>query len=192
MSLELVTGPAVEPISVSELKLQQRITHATEDSLLSIYIAAARRKAEQLTRRAFITQTWRQRLDAFPSGEIKLLKPPVASITSVAYIDGAGDSQTLGSSLYTLDRHTMPGWLYPADGTTWPATDDVVNAVTITMVCGFGAAASDVPEDIKAWLLLVAGFLAANRESMDATGRIAELPGRFTDGLLDRWRVYGV
>lgn len=192
MSLELVTGPAVEPISVSELKAQQRITHSSEDTLLAIYIAAARRRAEKITGRALISQTWRQRLDAFPADEIKLLKPPVASITSVAYIDAAGDSQTLDSALYTLDRYTMPGWLYPAEDTTWPETASVVNAVTITMVCGYGAAASDVPDDIRAWLLLTAGFLAANREAMDATGRIAELPGRFTDGLLDNWRVFGV
>lgn len=195
MSLTLVAAPSVEPISLAELKLHVRTSGSAEDTLLAIYIAAARRKAEGELGRALVNQTWRQTIDFFPTennGEIKLLMPTVSSITSVTYIDADGDQQTLSAASYVLDSATSPGWLLPADGEEWPETDDVINAVSITFVAGYGAAGSDVPADIRSWVLLTAGFLYANREAMDATGRITALPDRWTDRLLDPHRVYGI
>lgn len=200
MALELVTGPSAEPISLTELKAHVRTSGSSEDTVLAIYIAAARRKAEGILGRALINQTWRLKLDAFGGTdsdgnsieEIKIAKPTVQSITSVAYIDADGDSQTLSSSAYSLDNSTLPGWLYPADGYEWPETDDVLNAVTITFVAGYGATSASVPDDIRAWLLMTAGFLYSHREAMDAEGRIAVLPDRFLAGLLDQHIVFGV
>jgi uncharacterized phiE125 gp8 family phage protein len=200
MSLELVTGPSVEPITVDELKAQVRTSSTAEDSLLAIYIAAARQAAEGELGRVLIDQTWRLKLDQFGGldsngcaiSEIRIPKPTVRSITSVTYIDADGDSQTLASDQYVLDSLVSPGWLYPADGVEWPETDDVLNAVTITFVAGYGATAATVPAPIRAWILLTAAFLYSHREFMSADGRITELPGRFTGSLLDPFRVYGV
>lgn len=200
MALELVTGPSVEPISLAELKLHVRTSGSAEDTLLAIYIAAARLKAEAELGRALINQTWRLRLDAFGGvdaageaiNEIKIPKPTVQSITSVTYVDTNEDTQTLATNQYTLDAVTSPGWLYPAVGVDWPETSETLNAVAITFVAGYGATAASVPADIRNWILLTAGFLYANREAMDATGRIMALPNRFLEGLLDPHRVYGV
>ena len=49
-----------------------------------------------------------------------------------------------------------------------------------------------VPQDLRSWMLLTIGFLYAQREAIDATGRMVELPARFYDGLLDAHRVYGL
>lgn len=194
MALTLVTPPAAEPISVAELKAHSRITSSAEDSLLAIYISAARQKCEGILGRVIINQTWAQTLDEFPSnyqGRIKLMMPKVSSITTLAYTDDAGAAQTLTGSDYTLVSDALPGYLYPTDD-YWPATDDVPNAVTITYVAGFGATSASVPDDIRAWCLLTAAFLYAQRESFDGTGRLADLPNRFCDSLLDKWRVFGV
>ena len=191
MSLTLITAPAIEPISLDEAKAQCRVDGAADDALITLYIQAARYACEELLCSALITQDWAQNIDEFQvAGDIKLLKPPVQSIVSVTYIDTAGATQVLAPEAYALDRATGPGWLFPADGTEWPSTDDVINSVTITMRCGFGDAAASVPGPIRAWMLLTIGTLYAQRESLDASGKVAALPGRFVDGLLDPWRRY--
>ena len=199
MSLNRTAEPAVEPISLAEARAQCRIDGTAEDDLLAIYIDTARRACEKLLSSALITQDWTQTLDAFPStGDIKLLKPPVQSILSVTYVDTAGATQTLASDAYVLDgvgdddEAAKTYWLLPADGTTWPATDDVINAVTISMRCGFGDEGADVPGPLRAWMLLNIGLLYAQREAVDATGKSVAVPGRFVDGLLDHWRQYGL
>lgn len=193
MALTLITPPAAEPISLAEARAQCRIAadDTAEDSLLAVYIQAARETAEHELGRALISQTWELTLDAFPAGEIKLGKPRVSAITSVQYIDAAGALQTMPSSDYVLDAATEPGWLLPADGITWPDTDDVVNAVVVRFVAGYGATSASVPAGVRQWLLLTVGALYAQREAIDATGRVAALPSRFVDRLLDPERVYG-
>lgn len=194
MALTLISAPAAEPITLAEAKAHCRVDTSDDDTLFAIYIAAARSKAEHITGRRFITQTWKQTLDAWPVGnDVQLLVPPVASISSVTYVDTAGTTQTLASTAYTLDAATGPaGWLLPADGTEWPDTDDVVNAIAITMVSGYGAAGSAVPSDLRAWMLLTIGYLYAQREAIDSTGRAAAIPERWCDALLDAHRVYGL
>lgn len=192
MSITLITAPEAEPISLAEAKAQCSVDSSDWDTLLTLYIQAARQKAEGELQRALITQTWEQRLDAFPDAEVMLEKPGVLSIVSVKYLDTSGVEQTLAPSAYALDAAASPGWLYPADGTTWPTTDDVINAVRIQYTAGFGPAAADVPAPIRAWMLLTIGYLFAQREAIDATGKAAAIPSRFVDSLLDPWRVYGL
>lgn len=191
MGLSLITAPAAEPISLAELKAQCRIDSSAEDALLGIFVQAARERAEQITGTALVSQTWDQTLDAFPAAEIELLKPPVSAITSVKYVDTSGVQQTYSSANYTLDSSTFPGWVLPAYGTEWPATRDQANAVTVRYVTGYANAAA-VPAAIKAWCLLTAGFLYANREALVIDGRVAEIPSRFVDGMLDPYRVWKV
>lgn len=192
MSLKLITPPAVEPISLEEARAQCTIDGADSDLLLAAYIQAARMQAEELTGCALITQEWEQRLDAFPAAEVKLVKPPVIAITSINYINASGTEQAIAGGAWVLDADTSPGWLFPAVGATWPSTASVINAVRIRYTAGFGAAGSDVPAPIRAWMLLTIGYLFAQREREDMSGRVAAIPGRFVDSLLDPWRQYGL
>lgn len=193
MALTLISAPSAEPITLAEARSQCRIDGTDEDALLTIAISAAREKAEHETGRRLITQTWRQTLDSFPAtSDIQLLVPPAASISQLQYVDATGALTTLASSAYVLDAAAGPaGWLLPADGTEWPDTDDVVNAVRIDIVAGYGADGLAVPANIRAWMLLTIGFMFAQREAIDVTGKAAELPGRWYDSLLDPHRVWG-
>ena len=193
MATILITHPAVEPISLAEARTQCRVDpdDTGEDALISIYITAARQAAEHQLGRALITQTWEQTLDAFPAGEIKLGQAKALAITSVKYVDTAGALQTMDPSAYTLDATQTPGWLLPADGASWPSTDDVINAVRVRFTAGYGAAAGDVPGSVRTWLLATVGTLYAQRESVDLAGRVGALPERFLDRLLDSERVWG-
>ena len=194
MGLKLVIPAASEPITLADLKLQCRVDTTDDDALLTACIAAARAKAENYTETALISQTWEQTLDAFPAAEIELRKPPVTSITSVTYLDAAGATQTLSSTLYTLDTATFPGWLLPKFNTLWPDTQGSANCVTMRYVTGYVNAAA-VPADIVAWLKLTGAFLYAQRESIVLLGRsetMVEIPSRYVDSLLEPYRVFKV
>lgn len=158
-AITLVTAPAAEPITAAQVKLiagyDSDLT-AHDDILADVLIPAARQDAEHRTGRKFISQTWDITLDAFPSAEIDLRCGlyPIASVTSVTYLDANGDQQTLDSGTYVLDvKDDLQPWLLLADGAEWPATYDSANAVVIRVVVGYGAAGSDVPKPALRWML---------------------------------------
>ena len=45
---------------------------------------------------------------------------------------------------------------------------------------------------MKAWILLTAAFIYAQREAMVLGGKVAEIPNRWVDSLLDPYRVFKV
>lgn len=192
MPLILITAPAAEPISLAEAKLHARVETTDDDDLISALIAAAREEAEHKTGRALITQTRDLVLDAFPAAEIDLRLPDVQAISSVKYIDPDGVEQTLAASAYSLDADSTPCWLLPAYGTDWPTTLDTANAVRVRFTAGFGATGADVPEPIRAWIKVRMASLYAQREAHVGGISVADMPGRFIDGLLDRYNVWRV
>jgi uncharacterized phiE125 gp8 family phage protein len=116
-------------------------------------ITAARKVAENITGRGFITQTWELVIDKFPAKEIEIGMLPIQSITSVKYYDTAGVLQTLSASTdYAADVDTLPGWVLPAQDFTWPDTLDMAQAVIVRFVAGYGAAGSSVPAEIRMWI----------------------------------------
>lgn len=192
MSTTLISQPGVEPVSLEEMRAQCRISadDTSEDTLLAIYIRAARQAAEHELQRALIAQTWQETLDAFPAGSIRLGKAQALAIEAVEYIDPDGNLQTLDAAAYMLDTLTSPGWLLPAVGYSWPATAAVANAVRVRFSAGYGDTADTVPDNVRMWIIVTAAQLYANREAMDATGRVRDLPSRFVDRLLDSERVW--
>ena len=153
MALSLTTAPSVEPLTTAEAKTALRLDYSNDDGLIDDFIEAARADAETFTYRAFLNQTYVLRLTSFPWGPILLPRPPLSSVTSVTYIDTAGDSQTWSSSLYTVEtpsgERALHATIRPISGGVYPATQRVVDAVTITFVAGYGAASSSLPESIR-------------------------------------------
>lgn len=190
MTTKLITGPAVEPISLAEAKAHLRVDGSDDDALIGLLIQSARQAAEHEAGRVLVSQTWELVLDAFPAVELELRTAGVLSIASVKYVDTAGAEQTLAGAAYVLDAEAAPAYLLPAAGYSWPATADTANAVRVRYVAGFGAAAADVPASIRHWMLLHIGTAYAQRESVAAGVPVAELPGRYHAALLDPWRVY--
>lgn len=166
-SFAIVTAPAIEPVSVAEAKSHLRVDSTDDDALIVGLITAARQWAERVTGRALITQTWRCKLDAFPALDeiIELRWPPLASVTSIAYADVNGDSQTWSASYYTVHTDRTPGGISLAYGADWPVTRFQRDAVTITYVAGYGATANFVPAPILAAMKLQIGSMYANREA---------------------------
>lgn len=192
MGLRLITPPAVEPVSLEEVKAHLRIADDDSDTLLPIYIAAARQWIDGndgWLGRALVSQTWELTLDEFPTSEIRLPLPPVQSVTSVKYDDGDGIEQAIDSADYYLDTTGGVGWVVPLANVSWPATLAGVNTVRVRFVAGY-ATAADVPAPIRAAILLMVGHLFANREAvMSGPNDIRQLP-LGVDALLAPYRVF--
>lgn len=209
MKLLLITDAALEPVTLQEAKNHLKIDAdmTEDDTLIVMLIGAARCYAEGFTGRALITQTWQGTLDNFPGyvipgaalsvssalrnvgSDIYLRKSPVKSITSVSYMDTDGNWQTMPAPDYVFDPSGIVQRLSPAYGKSWPATRQQIANVRITFTAGYGAAASDVPENFRHWMLLRIGTLYANREEVAimTRGKVDPLP--FVDSLLDYLKV---
>ena len=87
--------------------------------------------------------------------------PPLQSVVSVKYDDGAGVEQILGITEYEVDTVSQPGWVVPVT-TGWPtAVWDSINSVRIRFVAGYDPGtdspidlAANVPQSLKAAILL--------------------------------------
>lgn len=191
MALVLVTGPTIEPVSLEEAKLHIRQDGTADDDLIRVFIKAARESVEQITRRALITQTWDLFMDEWPAGErIKLLLPPLQSVSYVKYTDEDGTINTFDSGSYIADIKNQPGGVVLADGESWPSDALYpVNAINVRFVAGFGDGSADVPGPIRAAMRLLIGHYYENREAV-FMGRTApvQLP-MGVDALLWPYRV---
>ena len=173
------------PVTLAEAKLRLRIDGTDDDADLQMMIEAATDLAANMTRRSIAVCSWQVRLDAFPS-EIRLLHPPILTVQSVKYIDPDGALQTLDPAAYSIDKDSEPGWLRPADGTTWPETKATANAVTIDYTAGWG---TSCPSAVKQFILLQVGHMYRNREA--ASDRPL-MVAPYGERLLDRWKLWEV
>ena len=135
----------------------------------------ARMQAEAYTRRAFITQTWYLMLDSREINEvISIPRPPLISATILTYND-AGTPATQDALSYTVDTYSDPGRIYLNPGYTWNYTRER-NGMLIEFIAGYGAAATDVPADIK-MAITEAAALYYN------SGEVGNLPDKVKDRL---------
>ena len=179
MSLNQTSAPATEPITTAEAKTHLRIDTSDDDTYIDTLVAAARRWAETFTERAFVTQTWVWKLDAFPNNgdPFRVPYPPLSSVTSITYLDVDGDSQTLETSVHEVDIATQPGRIALKWDQVWPIvrSGNVIDVVTMTFVAGYGDA-SDVPDEIKHAIKIVTAHLYVNREPVVVGAPIANVP----------------
>jgi len=146
--LKLKTGPAAEPVLNTDVQTYLRLDSTAYNTTLTNYEIMARQQAEAYTRRAFITQTWYLMLDSREINEvITIPRPPLQSATILTYND-AGAPTAQDAASYTVDTYSEPGRIYLNPGYTWNYTRDR-NGMLIEFIAGYGAAATDVPADIK-------------------------------------------
>lgn len=167
MAISLVTAPTVEPVTMNEILAHLRVTSRDEVLHIQSLVTAATEFCQTFTRRQFCTATYRvsggSLAELFATdGYCELPYPPLQSVSSISYKDGDGVSQTLSSSLYTVDAYSEPGRIAVAYNATWPTDRSDTNAANIQFVCGYGAA-YQVPERIKQAIKLTVAHLFENR-----------------------------
>lgn len=173
MSYTVTTAPAAEPITLTEAKAHLKVDISDEDALITSAIKAAREWLEEYTGLKFYTQTITEYWDEFTNECFYLGVYPIQSVTSVKYIDIAGDEQTLSSANYKADLIKRPCRIESAYGTNFPSTRQEINAVYIEYIVGYGVAA-DIPENIRHSLYLLIGLIYENREDFRIKQKISD------------------
>jgi len=147
-------------VTLTELKSQLRITGTDEDTELGIYLAASIEYVEQYTGQRLSRVARTAYFDSF--GVMELVGDSPASIT-VSYLDDNGDSQTLSSAVYALKVHKARPYLTLANGQSYPTTQAVDAAVTVTYTSGYDV--NSLPTLLKAAVLVDAATLYEFREN---------------------------
>lgn len=207
--LSRIAGEVTEPISLDEAKLHLRVDGTAEDDLIGSMITSARESCERLMQRSVVPQSWmltqsgfgrpgfdhrdrdRHRHSAGSWGHgnfesISLPRPPIQSVTSVAYLDESRDRLTLDPSRYRLAvMGDTLAFLRPV-GLPWPHTACEPDAVSVTYLAGWSDPAS-IPSPILSWIKLRIGSLYACREEFIAGLTVADNP--YAAGLLDPYSI---
>ena len=198
-AFDIVTQPTVEPLSLDEAKSQCRLDGVNDyDADLTWLIQVAREKVENDSERAFMTQTRRIWFDQFPNAVNRgrnLMNPfptqpwlyggamqaleipikPVASITSIQYLNQAGTWATMDPATYVVDLVSYPVRITPAYGYIWPICRVQINAVQVLCQCGATSAAA-VPAMARHAMRLLVGHWFENREA------VGQVPGAIALG----------
>ena len=190
LTLQQTVAPTDEVWDLHEVKALLRIDTSDEDALLFAMLQAGIAYVETVTDRQLLPATWKLYLDAFAT-EIRLPRPPTTSITSVEYLDTAGNLQTLATTEYQTDLVSEPARIRLAEGKSWPSVQaDTLNVVHITYVSGY-ADADNVPQPLRQAVSMIVGDLYEHREArLDLAGALRNIVDNPTiDRLLWLYRV---
>ena len=171
-SVTRATGPAVEPLTVAEAKLHLRVDISDDDAYIGTLITAAREWVENYLDRTLITTQLILRAAEFPTEELELARPPMATAGTatavvITYTLADTTTATLSTALYRVDRTTTPGNVAPIINGTWPS--DVIedaNAVAVTYWAGYGPTSASVPATIRHAMLMLIGHWYEQRSAV--------------------------
>lgn len=180
-------------VATSNIKQHTRVATTADDTYLAGLVAAAQKEAERFTRSGFLTQTWRDTRDDFPSGDVwPLQRGPVinSSNVSVQYRPSSGGGAvTFGSTNYIVDDRSLFGRVVLKSEQAWPSEDlqDAIGA-EVSWEVGYGDKSSDVPEDLKHAVKLMVASNYEHREDVVVGSQAVKLP-RAAESLLRGYRV---
>lgn len=160
MNLTVILPPPFEPVTLSEVYAQLRLspdhegspdeeTHP-DDAMLTRLITTAREQVEQMARRSLVQQVLRLSLPGFPSSTrgtfppsrtqapelIRLYRPPVLRMESVTYFDTDNTLQMVDPADYYVTDEQVPELRFTSAFSA-PAVYSRPDAVRVTYVTGY-------------------------------------------------------
>lgn len=192
--LKVITAPAAYPVTLAQAKEFCRIdsTDSSQDTTLTMLIAAMTDYAEHLTGRAFVERTLQLNLNCF-THTIALPMAPLIGVDSVKYTDINGAAQTVSALDYEYDTISQPGLLRPIWGAAWPSIGYGFNPVRIQYRAGYAAPGSPqdltdntyLPGALRTWMAARICTMYDNRDQIFIGVTVQPIPRDFADGLLD-------
>ena len=186
MTLQVVYPPAVEPVSLADLKSHLKVDTSSDDTLITSLGIGARDYIERVTRRTMIYTGYQLLMNTYPGQEVHLPRSPVSQQsagTVFAFATPQNQYLNLTGSLITLtpgtdyeyDLYHNPPRLVLPPMVYWPWTQlGKTNAVQIQFVAGYGPDGTSTPEMLKTAIKLLTAHWYQNREAVGQAG--AELP----------------
>ena len=181
MQFRLLSGPAIEPVSLADAKAHLRVDQTYDDSLIASLIAVARAQVEQETSHAMVHQTWRVAVHRWQTGRrIVLPRTPAVQLIEIRSIASDGQSELVPIADFQLNAHDAPATVEPIHQRAFHFTSGVVQHVEIDYLAGFGSDVSSVPQALKQAILMLVGHLYETREAA-STSQQAIAPKGYDD-----------
>lgn len=194
--LQLVTAPASLPVSLATVREHLSIASddTTFDTTLTRLIAESTKKVENYLGRALINRKyiwWEDSLPIKPEGYIEIPMPPtVATDFAFEYYDADDVLTTWSSSEYQTDFVSQPARIKPKSGYSFPTLGSRLNALKVTITCGYGTEEASIPEPIVGAICTFVANRFLTREDVAPGVTFGKLP---TDhdvfSLIDSYRT---
>ena len=158
-----ISGPAVEPVTLNEMKAYLRVDDddGTQDDLIAGLVKAARLMVEAASRRVLIEQRWHVVLDGWPAGGTILLPlSPVIAVDRITVADPSGDTSDVPASAFETDVLSDPPRILVADA---PQPGRPRNGISIELRAGYGATPDAVPATLKLAIRILVAHWFENR-----------------------------
>jgi len=154
-TIERITPPATEPVTLSEVKNYLRVEHDQDDGMIGLMIIGAREAAEAYLGTSFITQRWKMTLEHALPDIVPLRFGLVQAVISIEVFDEVGDATALSVDAYRLsiDRRAVH-ILSPRSGFRFEITYDA----------GYGSTAGLMPGLIRQGILQHVAAMYEQRE----------------------------
>lgn len=168
MTFELITPPAAEPFSLSDIRAALRIDHTSDDDVLMRLAVTARRLIERRLGLAIAEQTWRYTERKAPCGQWTLRPGPVTAITAA--------EAHYGESVLPLDAWVLiPGRpaILDIEAPSSHAGESFT-ALHVTFTSGH-ADVSTTPADLIQAIMMLTAHYYEHREAV-TDGRYVVMP----------------
>ena len=181
MALVLTSGPASEPVTLSEAKAYLRIDGGAEDVLLTSLILTSRLHIEAALGLAMITQSWMLVLDRWPGdGSVDIPIAPLQAITAVRVRNAAGNASVVAPTSYLVDLASKPPRLVWNTAAP-PLPGRVANGIEIDVTAGFGASTASVPAPLKHAILMLVAHWYEHRDPVEIGSAAVRIPDAVND-----------
>jgi uncharacterized phiE125 gp8 family phage protein len=155
---KISAAPIAEPVTLDQAKQQCRVDGSDDDAVLERLIKAARSHVEKYCNARWAEQTIVCECGAF-SDFARLPEGPLKSVTSVVYIDPAGETQTLDVGVYEAHKDGLEPSIALKPGQSWPA---IQAGTRVVLTAIFGGA---VPECVQHAMLVFVDNAYHQREN---------------------------
>ncbi|HHS82482.1 MAG TPA: hypothetical protein ENJ68_03080 [Devosia sp.] len=192
MTSYLLTGPALEPVTLAEAKTFLRVTDSAEDGFINTLITAARLHLEGTTGRVLISQTWRTLCDDWPTDRTLVLPvAPLISISAITIYDPDGVAVPLSVAQFQPETKVAPARIFLPTTIAGMVEPRQHNGIEIDYVAGFGPLTTDVPADLRQALMSLVAYWFEHRDAVVIAGSGSIVPAGF-DALVAPYRRAGL
>lgn len=164
----IVTPPAGEPVTLTDLKDHLRVDSSFDDAVLTALGKASRELVEAHTARRLMPRVETLWLDSFPPQDrIIIPAAPVSAVASVKYYDQNDVEYVFDPANYTVDTNGPIAQVVLKFGVIWPTLGSLArktNTIGVQFSSGYTDAPS-VPSSLALAVKILAGHLFENREA---------------------------
>jgi uncharacterized phiE125 gp8 family phage protein len=174
MTIIELSPPAVEPLTLVEIRAHLRLDTEDEDALLLALAIVAREHLERETGLVLASRDFRLCRDDWPvDGILTIPRGPVRAVSAVTVYDAEGAPQAVDLAGHLLDGEARPARLWLRDV---PQPGRAMNGVEVEFSAGFGESGHDVPETLKRAMLVHVAAMFACRGVVAVDAQPAVLP----------------